>query len=350
MTPANAKYHLLEPLITQSYASRVLALFYAAMQQRGYNVQNFEKPENLNCVIEQMSSAQYLQLMENVRKQAFTLNAWTGLDSNDNSIEDIEFRTMCRYLRQIELFLTIRYAVKHGDIGLLEYCISPSLIFFLGAGQHNYAYEMLYYTWILRPTVSANLRHSIMTADLVNWPGRPGCFKAIDLGMKHLNGGCKMKMKCYKNSTKDTHLIFDRVCLSNTWVHSLRRELETAFDHPARGDHTRASTILKIFSTARSLLTSGLARPRDKNLLPSNAMFDSLNIMEIGVNALETKVKLFNESWVNQQGFPSESDENMENMTTVHEHIKNYSRVLDDQMNTTCSSAHDALLIDELNI
>ncbi|KAG5294025.1 hypothetical protein I7I50_04623 [Histoplasma capsulatum G186AR] len=302
MTSTNPKYHLLEPMISQSFASRSLALFYAAMQHRGYPIVNHEHSEDIDTIIHQLNPSQYLQLIEDVYTKAFTLDAWTGTDSQTSqSTQDIEFRTMCRLLRESELFIRICYAVKYGDIGLLEYSIPSLIIFFLGAGQHNYATEMLHYYWILQSAKSPSLRRAIMASGLVNWPGKPGSFKAIDLGMEHLNGSCKLEMKCYKNSTKNTYLIFDRVCLSNTWVHQLRRILESTFGRPLTGEHTSAVTKLEIFSMARSLLKDGYTSPRDLLLLPKKRMFDSLDILTIGVENLEKKIEHFNQAWVQQR-------------------------------------------------
>ena len=52
---------------------------------------------------------------------------------------------MCRMLQEIEVFLTTRHAIKHGDIGLLRRMVDPLIVLFLGAGQWNYDHEMLFY-------------------------------------------------------------------------------------------------------------------------------------------------------------------------------------------------------------
>lgn len=203
---------------------------------------------------------------------------------------------MCRLLREIELFLTIRYAIKHQDIDLLEYCISSLIIFLLDVKQQNYAYEMLYYVWLLRSHVSLELRHSIMIAELINWQDKSECFKVIDLEMKHLNEVCKIEMKCYKNFTKNTHFIFDRVCLFNIWIQVLRQKLESLFDWSMLDDHTTASITLETFSTARFMIVSDLVKSWDDRLLSNNVMFDSSDILERDVSVLKKKIQLFNES------------------------------------------------------
>ena len=60
---------------------------------------------------------------------------------------DIEFRTMCRVLQEIELFLILKHTIKYSDIGLLRRLSDPLIVLFFGAKQHHYGREMLFYRW-----------------------------------------------------------------------------------------------------------------------------------------------------------------------------------------------------------
>jgi hypothetical protein len=120
------------------------------------------------------------------------------------------------------MFLTIHYAIKHRDIGLLRRMVDPLIVLFLGAGQTNYAHEMLYYRWLLCDKVcTPKLQHSILASGLVNWLGREDSHKPIDLGVEHNNGKIKINIKCYQNSTHHRDAIFNRVYLTNTFVSQL---------------------------------------------------------------------------------------------------------------------------------
>jgi hypothetical protein len=72
------KFHLLEPIVVQGYIARVLALFYTVMWRKGYltDVSDIflKRPENFNAIIEALSPIAYLQLVDDVRRTAFTLN------------------------------------------------------------------------------------------------------------------------------------------------------------------------------------------------------------------------------------------------------------------------------------
>ena len=190
----NAKYHLMEPIIAQGFTSRVIPLFYDAMKRAGFLHQSVEDVDSITEAIGGLTPAQFVGLVEDVRVTAFTRAAWRG-----DGHKDVEFRTMCRMLQEVELFLTVRHAVKHGDIGMLRRLVDPLIILFFGAGQHNYGREMLYYRWQLSDVNTPELQHAILAAGLLNWPGRATGHKPIDLSLEHLNAGVKIDMQCYKN-------------------------------------------------------------------------------------------------------------------------------------------------------
>ena len=306
-SPENIKYHLVEPIVTQSFASRVLILFYAAMRRRGLLQQSettefiTERIEHAAAAVSRLGPRDFLNLVEDIRITAFTLDAWDGRRHDGCSHGDVEFRTMCRMLQEIEMFLTLRHAVKWGDIGLLRRLVDPLIIVFFGASQYNYGREMLYYRWLLSPANSTELQYSILASGLVNWRGRPDTFKPIDLSLEHLNCACKNEMKCYKNSTKDIGIIFDRVCLTNTWIRILRFKLEKAFAIHMPDAHTAMNAVLDIFALASNLWSSGLAELRQKHEL-HGSFFDSADVLQIGISQLADRMETFNQQHVRRIG------------------------------------------------
>jgi len=288
----NVKYHQMKPLVEQGFTARVTALFYTAMRRRGHlpSINDVDPMGCTSAAIKDLTPEQFHALIEDVRTAAFTLDAWQGTQH-----ADIEFRTMCRMLQEIELFLTIAHAVKTGDIGLLRRLVDPLIVVFFGAGQHNYGKEMLFYRWLLSPVNTDELQRAILASGLVNWVGRDTTHKPIDLSLEHLNGSCKIEMKCYKNSTHDVDTIFNRVCLSNSWIRTLREKIEDTFGTENPGKHTNADATLDIFVLARNLFVDGLAEPRNQQQLASlSDVFDSQDIFQVGMDKLAEKVDAFN--------------------------------------------------------
>ena len=286
----NAKYHLLEPIVAQGFTGRVVALFYQALATAGHLTEDvsFENQDAVGEVVSGLSTDQFNHCIDQVRLVAFTMDAWNGTGH-----QDVEFKTMCRMLQEIETFLIVRQAVKRGDIGLLRRMVDPLIVLFFGSGQYNYGREMLYYRWQLSPVNTPELQRAILASGLVNWPGRSNSHKPIDLSLEHLNCGCKIEMQCYKNSTHDVDMIFDRVCLCNTWIRNLRQSLESVFGVFMPDAHIAASAVLDMFSLARRLLASDLAAPRSGDLIHGEA-FESVDVLQNGVTDLHLRVETFN--------------------------------------------------------
>ena len=293
----NTEYHRMEPMVTQSFTARVLALFYTVLEDNGYfcNVpsSSLEQSQYITDLIGRLTPSQFCHLVDDVRERAFTLDAWNGTTCND-----YDFTSMCRFLQEVELFLTLRYAIKAGDIGIMRRLVDPLIIVFFGASQSNYGHEMLFYRWHLSSVNTPELQHAILASSLVNWQGRETTHKPIDLGLEHLNGSCKIEMKCYKNSTHDTDIIFDRVCLTNTWIRKLRLRIESIFGEDMSGSHTTNPGELDMFTLARNIFEGSFARQR--TISDSNAVYryKSPNILRIGMELLEEKVDFFNQRYV----------------------------------------------------
>ena len=79
INPNKSKFYLLESIVVQDYTARVLALFYTIMRRKGYFIDisdiSLERPENFNAIIKTLSPITYFQLIDNIRRTTFTLNA-----------------------------------------------------------------------------------------------------------------------------------------------------------------------------------------------------------------------------------------------------------------------------------
>ena len=95
---------------------------------------------------------------------------------------------------------------------------------------------------------SPKLQYIILSSKLVNWLRAPDKHKAINLRLKYLNKSYKIEIKCYKNSTYNTDIIFNQVYLLNTAVKILRSKIEYIFSKEISSAHTQAKADLNIFT------------------------------------------------------------------------------------------------------
>ena len=292
----NVKYHLMEPIVTQGFTSRVVALFYAALQRRSFlnSIQQSStgRIEEMDEAIAGLSVSHFLEIVEEIRVAAFTSDAWLAPDV------DVDYRTMCRFLQEVELFLIVRRAVKYGDIGMLRRMVDPLIVVFFGASQHNYGREMLHYRWNLSSANTPLLQRAILSSGLVNWLGRESTFKPIDLALEHLNGNCKLDLRNFKNSTHDIEIVFQRTALCSTWIRDVRNRLEGVFGETMSGAHTSAAAVPDMFLLAWTLFVGGYAKAMVNNTRAASHMFDSLDILQAGMDVLEERVDQFNQQYV----------------------------------------------------
>jgi hypothetical protein len=289
-TRDNAKYHLMEPVVTQGFTSRVTALFYDAMRQRGLLAGNMPITGHKGLLVDAigvLTPEQFLELAEDVRGVAFTYGAWS---SNG---PDVTFRSQCRLLQEVELFLTLRHAVKYGDVGLLRRLVDPLIVIYFGAHQTNYGREMLYYRWNLSSANTPALQRAILSSGLVNWHGRQSTFKPIDLHLEHLNCSCKINLRNQKNSTHDLDIEFRRTALCSTYLSELRAKMEGTFGEYMPGAHTSNIAKDDKFFLAWALFTDRYSVPRSQ-VDDTDRMFDSIDIRQEGMNSLEAAVDSFN--------------------------------------------------------
>ena len=153
-------------------------------------------------------------------------------------------------LQEVKLLLTVQYAVKHANIGILQQLINPLIIFFFNTLQYNYSQKMLFYQWNLILVNSPKLQYAILFSGLVNWLRAPNKHKAINLRLEHLNKSCKIKIKYYKNSTYNTNIIFNQVCLLNMTVKMLYSKIEYIFSEEMLGAYIQVKADLNMFTLA----------------------------------------------------------------------------------------------------
>jgi hypothetical protein len=354
VSPSSVKFHIVEPLVIAGWNARIGAILYQLLQRDGLGLPVESRPNfkstrleqsveqrTMDAVDEMVCHLTHTQLdgyVEEIRRLVFTPNAWRGRDEQGNRLHDREFVSMCRLLQAGEVFLTLRHAVRHGDIGSIKRLVGQLSVWFYGSSQPRYGFEMLYLQWLLTDSVSdPELQHAILGSGLVNITGRGGTFKAIDVALEHVNAMYHIDMKMRKNSTHDMDKTFRNVALASSYTTVLRAAVESAFGGHVNSEHTVKDARRDVFALAMLLLDAGSARPRSKDeIKPGERMFEASDTLRIGLEELEAKVLSFNTN-VESQNLPAcmlgddEGDE-----TEVYEHLAaEYVAATDDMFHET---------------
>jgi hypothetical protein len=223
---SNAPFHHLEELILHSWDSRVLGILYTRLADERIAVQH---REDIEQYLSKLTPLQFRTLIDDIRTSAFTNKAWSPSKIGgvaDESV-DREFLAHARFLQEVETYKTLKYAIKWGDISLIERVINISCFYFKGTKQHNYANEMLYLKWLLQTNACDNvLKRAILSNGLVNPHGKPNTWQEIDLNIEHHNLVFKDLLRARKNSTFTLDYLFKMVTLTSAPVKALQDALE----------------------------------------------------------------------------------------------------------------------------
>ena len=248
-----------------------------------------------DAAISRLSVDTLRNLVDDVYEAAFTREAWLGRESPGCESPDIEFRSMCRLLQNLALFRQLRYAVRYGDIGLIERLVDPLAVMFASTGQHKYAQEMLHLRWLLSDAVDPVLRKAVLAAGLVNETGKPDGFKPIDLALEHVNCCYAKDIKAQHNSTHDFMHTLKRYALVQREVRMIKCGMQLYYGSRSSLTHSRRKACQDIFFLARRLLESNLAFPSSSS---RRNTFNCADTRSAGLSLLSELVANFNKSFV----------------------------------------------------
>lgn len=199
--------------------------------------------------------------LENRMKDLKPTNSW-----NDH------WRNHVRFSRAMELYITLKHAIKHGDTGLLCHAMREVAVILQApkASKPKYAWEMLKQIYIF-DTKAANpeLQEAYVANALVNLWGLPNTFYKMDLLLEHQNGEFKRFRSDQGSLLQESNELFCLHALSVNALRKVRSSMnEIIIGHQKKGYHPQKDASFDILSLADQLHWSHFTNP---NNLPANA-------------------------------------------------------------------------------
>ncbi|EJD39893.1 hypothetical protein AURDEDRAFT_127997 [Auricularia subglabra TFB-10046 SS5] len=102
-------------------------------------------------------------------------------------LDDERLRARIILNRDLLLLQVQRYAIKHGDVGLLDVLTTPLAIYFKGGGHGNYGNDLLHYLHWRANESTDSLRDLVRHCWLVNTVGHEDSFLPVDEMQEHFN-------------------------------------------------------------------------------------------------------------------------------------------------------------------
>ncbi len=126
--PNNWDFHALETLVVDIFKTRLMALF--GIEAKPHLVVSdtddedilFKEEKALHELLDGQNQSLVFNILDEIRDDVY--GAQTDL------CEDGELRNHILYLQQMEIYMLLGYAVKHGDIGLITDCFVRETVLF----------------------------------------------------------------------------------------------------------------------------------------------------------------------------------------------------------------------------
>lgn len=294
----NTPHHFKEELAQRAFQARILALFYDALSRQGirtdtHRFTTFMRQVGHTYVIKQINQIQEMFKLSAQCDPEIRKSKASGPDNLPDKHIDYEWSAHAKFLQQMEVYLTLKRAIKVADIGILRHVITRCCILFTGSNKKNYSRLSLYMAWLTQTNAATHeLQTAILANGLVNLRGCPDTWFEIDRLNEFFNLQMKNIMVSRRSSTLDPTALFQNTALTASYYHNLRIALERAFNQYIHGRHTDKDVRHDIQGLARILVKS-----KSIKRIPGRGTdgFTPSDIVYIGTEKLSEAVSQFNQ-------------------------------------------------------
>ena len=187
----------------------------------------------------------------------------------------------------MEVYLTLKFAIKHADIGLIERVIVRCCLLFAGSAKSQYTQLALYLTRLLATKAADQvLQRSLLASMLVNCRGQQDSWFEIDRLNEHHNLVLKLLLQGRRRTSSDVTELFTRVSLTASYCLELRYAIEDAFGQFNSTHHTPADAATDVYHLALELSTTITRRPSGRK-----SHLSCKDIVDIGTRRLSGGLK-----------------------------------------------------------
>jgi hypothetical protein len=298
-------FHHKEEVATRAFDARVTALFYRLLPPDIRAAQ----PDQVDNYIKKLSRTSFHHKVEEIRQYIFT--AAEQSPDEDKPI-DYEFSAHAKFLQQMETYKTLKYAIKHADVGLIKRAMARCCLLFHGSDKSKYAFLSLYMTWLTQTdAASKELQDAILANGLVNLRGANDSWFEMDRLNEFFNLQMKILMATRRTSTIDTSELFRRTALTASYCTDLKVAIEAVFGEYSNGRHQIKDASREVRHLAYQIAAS---QSITKHIHGRSSPFQPTDILQRGVKLLNGSVKRFNCTVVDGQW---EDEEDLSNAMTT---------------------------------
>ena len=178
------KYFAVQNVVIRSYRLRVITFFLQEIIDSGLldyaSIPSYTSYiDTVKAAVLRLLKDQYLILLDIVYQKAFINKAQRGKNNEGRPTGNNSYTTICRFLKEVEQFITVRRAVRQINIGYLRRAVNYLILPFLGASQLNYSRKIAYLRQLLSLATNAVLQRAILITSVIS-KGKYGKAVAAD--------------------------------------------------------------------------------------------------------------------------------------------------------------------------
>lgn len=306
-----------EELAMRSFDARVTAAYYSFLPRRI----NKSHKEEVDVYMKRSGRVAFLHQVDRIREALFTIPAQRSPLESSPAAEnfDYEYCNHAKFLQQMELYKTLKQAIKRADIGLIKRTFPRCALLFHGSKKRNYADLSCYMTWLTQTDAAdVVLQDAVLANGLVNLRGQSDSWFEMDRLNEFFNLQMKNLMSARRTSSIDIHTLFQQTALSANYCTDLSDAMENVFGESPNPRHHNKNVTHDVRNLAFELSRSGSMVKNDTKRLDQQPD----DIHRRGTNTIFDLVKRFNKRVVYKM---LEEDDNNDYTTTNITQIENHT-------------------------
>ncbi|KAL2051285.1 hypothetical protein ABVK25_008534 [Lepraria finkii] len=144
----------------------------------------------------------------------------------------------------VEVYLTLRHAIKYTDIGLLRYALRHIAVVFQAeaAETPKYAHALLYIIYLTNsPAATIRLQEAVLANSLVNLQGDADSYFKLDRLLELCNNSLKAFQQERSYFSKHSDRLLEHWVLNIPYFQDLKAAVEFSFGKPQSARHASKS-------------------------------------------------------------------------------------------------------------
>ena len=211
----------LEALLLDSYKARISCLLFESCSHRA-------RPgiQPLIKYLRRRPRTEYMKILESIYTRIYPD---TFRNPNKVTAQNEVQENHLRYIRHMDIYCILRYAIKYGDIGLLRIALQECCILFQAkeGSTFHYGPELLRLLHLYTSSSASDheLQEAMLANSLVNLSGYTSSFFEMYRFLEFLNGRLKEVMKDRRSSTKPIKNLLSQIALTIPYILKLKMTL-----------------------------------------------------------------------------------------------------------------------------